>query len=84
MNTQPELITKPNILEGSGTNHKPYRNSDGHINPFHYDEYHMGQTIGRNIEMMLANHTTEPCKYVIFVNLTTGERVQVNFPESWQ
>lgn len=47
-------------------------------NPYLGDSFHMGQAVGKNLEMMFANHDSQPCGYVIFVNKLTGERVRVD------
>ena len=50
-------------------------------NPFFSDHFHMGQPIGTNLVMMYANHDTQPCPYLIFVDKTTGKRVKLVFDE---
>ena len=50
-------------------------------NPFHHDLYHMGTYLSDSVMLM---HTSGPMKYVIFVNLKTGERFKVMFDKSWQ
>lgn len=54
------------------------------INPFHFDFYHMGQNFSKHVMIMMANHDTEPAKYMILINVKTGERVRIDFPKSWQ
>lgn len=48
-------------------------------NPFCHDSYHMGIPIGKNVMVMMPNHSTENCPYLIIVNVETGERIQINF-----
>lgn len=48
-------------------------------NPLMIDLYHMGQTVGKDLAMLHANHPSEPCNYLIFVNTKTGKRVKVKF-----
>ena len=50
-------------------------------NPFHYDQYNMGQLRGKDLYLMYANHSTEECKFLILVNTKTGQRVQINVQE---
>ena len=47
-------------------------------NPFNHDSYNMGQTMGTNLMLMFANHTTEECQSLILVNRQTGERVMIH------
>ncbi len=47
-------------------------------NPFHYDLYHMGTTLGTNVIVMYPNHPSEEMKYLIIVNVVTGERMRVS------
>ena len=48
-------------------------------NPYAHDAYHMGQSIGSNAHIMLPNHNSEYCPYVIVINTVTGERIKVLF-----
>lgn len=52
-------------------------NDKGELNPYQHDEYHMGSRIGEHLELMYANHPSEPCKYLILVNRLTGGRVHI-------
>lgn len=47
-------------------------------NPFNHDQYHMGIYVGDNCMIMVPNHQSEECEYVIVVNITTGERLKVD------
>lgn len=49
------------------------------INPFMQDHYNMGTRLGNNIMIMHGNHDNEICKYLIIVDLITGERKKVTF-----
>lgn len=55
--------------------------ANGCINPFCQDSYHMGVQIGRNVTVMMTNHQTEECNYIIVVNNRTGERKLLLFNE---
>lgn len=46
-------------------------------NPFHNDFYHMGTKLGTNVIIMHENHPSEVMKYLIIVNIVTGERMKV-------
>lgn len=46
-------------------------------NPFRHDLSNMGIQIGKNVIIMLPNHSVEPCKWFIVVNTDTGERMKV-------
>jgi len=48
-------------------------------NPFTEDVYHMGVKLGTNIMIMMPNHVSEVCPYLIVVNIDTGERMKVEF-----
>ena len=50
-------------------------------NPYHHDAYHMGMTIGKNVTVMMANHSDQECGYLIVINKTTGERLKITFDE---
>lgn len=51
-------------------------------NPFCHDAFHMGTRLGKDLMVMHANHDTEDCKYLIFVNTKTGERFRMEFEGS--
>lgn len=55
------------------------KESNGCINPFCQDAYHMGTYLGKNVCVMYPNHSTEECPYLIIVNTRTGERLKINF-----
>jgi hypothetical protein len=44
---------------------------------FEVDTHNMGIRIGRNCLVMFDCTGTQECKYVIVVNITTGERLRV-------
>lgn len=46
---------------------------------WNHDAYHMHRSIdiGTNVALLLANHVSEPAKYIIVVNTDTGKRVKV-------
>ena len=46
-------------------------------NPFHYDAYHMGQALGENVMIMYSEHKVN--KYIIVIDMTTGERMRIDF-----
>lgn len=48
-------------------------------NPFRHDLYHMGTRLGTNCIVMHSNHPTEKAKYLIVVNIETGERARIGF-----
>ena len=60
------------------------RDEDGCINPFLYDDYHMGLDFSKGTMIMMANHPSENGEYMILVNKRTGERKRILFPENWQ
>ena len=45
--------------------------------PMQHDMYHMGMHIGKNLMMMYESHFSEVQKYIILVNLDTGERKRI-------
>lgn len=45
-------------------------------NPFHYDAYHMGNRVGKNIMVMYKG--TQNDDYLIIVNTKTGERLLID------
>lgn len=47
-------------------------------NPFHSDAVHMGTYIGKNCAVMMLNHAHQECKYIIVVDMETGERIRVD------
>ena len=55
------------------------KDRNGAINPFCQDAYHMGVRIGTNVMIMLPNHDTERCNYLIVVDTITGERLRIRF-----
>ena len=48
-------------------------------NPFLYDQYHMGQYMGKNVCVMYGNHDNENQPYIIVCNMDTGERIKLHF-----
>jgi hypothetical protein len=48
-------------------------------NPFLSDFYNMGSCLGTNVMAMYSNHPNEVAKYIIIVNMETGERVKIKF-----
>ena len=50
-------------------------------NPFWHDAYRMGERVGHNVMLMIENFPEDRCKYVILVNMETGERIKVSFDE---
>ena len=50
-------------------------------NPFCYDAYLMGTTIGSNVTVMMGCHESERCNYLIVVNTETGERLRIEFTD---
>lgn len=51
-------------------------------NPYHHDAFHMGKCIGSNAHIMLPNHDSEYCPYIIVINTKTGERLKVLFDDT--
>lgn len=43
-------------------------------NPFNHDLMRMGHTIGKDLMLMMSNHSGEECKSLVLVNTKTGER----------
>lgn len=50
-------------------------------NPFVFDQYNMGQPIGNGLMLMFGNHSKEPCKYLILVDIKSGERVRLEIEQ---
>jgi uncharacterized protein (DUF2384 family) len=56
-----------------------------HQNAFNHDLFHMGIELGLSanlndrILVMMPNHADELCKYIIIVNESTGERIEITF-----
>ena len=48
-------------------------------NPMIRDQYHMGQRFGQNLMIMFEKHAHEFQKYIILTDMTTGEKVSVEF-----
>jgi hypothetical protein len=46
-------------------------------NPYHHDLSNMGETRGTDLHMMYGNHASEDCKYLIFVEKSTGKRFKL-------
>lgn len=46
-------------------------------NPYTYDFYNMGISVGNNIEIMYDKHSDQRARYVIIVNKETGERIKI-------
>ena len=57
------------------------KNSNGTINVFHQDTYHMGTQIGTNVVILHESFPKQICNYIIIVDPFTGERVKVTFRE---
>ena len=47
-------------------------------NPYHHDEYNMGETRGCGLELMYSNHGSEICKFLILVDKHSGKRVKIS------
>jgi len=47
-------------------------------NPFDNDWYNMGTKIGKDLIMMYANHPHQQMKYMILVDIKTGDRFKIN------
>lgn len=60
------------------------RMSDGRVDAMYYDCVSMGTPFAKNVMILHDNHTSEVAKFMTLVNMRTGERVRVNFPEHWQ
>jgi hypothetical protein len=52
-------------------------NPEKPLNPFCQDLYHMGFYVGLNVAVMHSNHSREFCRYLIVVDLETGERLRI-------
>jgi hypothetical protein len=46
-------------------------------NPFNHDFFNMGTPIGTNVMIMYGATEKEEAKYIIVVNLKTGERLRI-------
>lgn len=51
-------------------------------NIFEQDAYHMGTRMGKNVMILHPNHDSEICKYLIIVDITTGESKKVSFEKA--
>jgi len=49
------------------------------INPFHYDHFLMGCSIGKNVSIMFEKHNDEVQKYIKIINTETGEQIKIRF-----
>lgn len=47
-------------------------------NPYLSDPYHMGEAMGKDFYIMMENHDSECCPYLILVNTKTGQRVKID------
>jgi hypothetical protein len=70
-----------NIVEMTPLDASPDLKHDGAINPYNQDFYHMGTTIGKNVEVMYEHFPTDTHKYIIVINKNSGERVMIEFKE---
>jgi hypothetical protein len=52
-------------------------NNPPESNPYHHDVYNMGQDQGLDLHMMFGNHASEPCRYLIFIQKSTGKRFKI-------
>jgi hypothetical protein len=50
-------------------------------NPFVFDLHNMGEQIGNGLMLMFGNHPGEPCKYLILVDIKSGERVRLQIEQ---
>jgi hypothetical protein len=50
-------------------------------NPFCYDGYNMGTQFGNNVMVMYDVFEDKPVRYLIIVNILTGERIQLSFTQ---
>ena len=50
-------------------------------NPFEHDLFNMGQQIGSNCTIMFPSHPHEVCPFIIVVDTSTGERLEVNLTD---
>ena len=50
------------------------KNSEGDINPFHYDLFSMGMNFSKDVMFMYAGHFGDNFREGYFVNTKTGER----------
>jgi len=51
------------------------------VNPYHYDLSNMGQAVGKGLHMMFGNHENEVCKYLILIDIPTGERYMLKIDQ---
>ena len=49
-------------------------------NPYLSDPYHMGVTLGTNVTVMYAKHSSEHQDFIIVVDTQTGDRFWIEFP----
>ena len=69
------------IVEMTPLDASPDLKHDGAINPYNQDFYHMGTTIGKNVEVMYKLFPSDTHKYIVVVNKVSGERVKIEFEE---
>ena len=49
------------------------------VNPFCFDAYNMGTSIGKNVVIMYDKHPNQVAEYLIIVHKPTGKRIRVTF-----
>ncbi len=55
------------------------KDTNGCINPFVQDSFHMGTYIGKNVAIMYRCFENEECNYIIVIDRRTGERKKIQF-----
>lgn len=49
------------------------------VNPFTQDIENMGQYLGTNCAVMYGNFEDKECRYLIVIDIVTGERIKIIF-----
>ena len=60
---------------------KPGKQYKPNTNPMLQDLYHMGQRMGKNVDLLFSTHASEEMKYLIVVNTKTGESIRIEFKD---
>lgn len=73
---------KANEVEIGGVKVVELESFPPHANPFAHDLYHMGTYIGNNVCIMHGDAGSHNrTNYLIVVNMATGKRLRLTFPE---
>lgn len=47
-------------------------------NPMNHDGFNMGMEMGKGLFVMMMNHASEECNWLIFIDIKTGKRVRLD------